>query len=72
MALQHIERLVKGKKEVCNKKTYENKKQAGNALSTILAQADGRKKPMRFYECENCGKLHLTSQPNRKYNNVEQ
>lgn len=45
----------------CKKKAYKDKRFAIRAIHTISNKKDGRKKPVRAYKCDLCGKWHLTS-----------
>lgn len=45
----------------CRKKAYKDKDAAVTAMHLIQNKDDGKKKPIRAYECENCLQWHLTS-----------
>lgn len=47
----------------CKKKAYKDKEQAIIAMHIIQNKDDGKKKPVRAYECGNCLHWHLTSEP---------
>lgn len=47
----------------CKKRCYRDKDEALYAMHGIANRNDGRKKPVRVYECEDCGQWHLTSKP---------
>ncbi len=47
----------------CTKHSYKDQQQATEVLHNIVAKKGDKKKPCRAYECENCGKWHLTSKP---------
>lgn len=47
----------------CKKRSFRDKDEALYALHGIANKNDGRKKPVRVYECEDCGCWHLTSKP---------
>ncbi len=47
----------------CKKTGYRDKDLALFALHGIGNKDDGRKKPIRVYECDDCGEWHLTSKP---------
>lgn len=50
--------------QVCKKKSYRDKESALGNLHFIQSRQDGRKKPIRVYPCDLCGKWHLTSKDN--------
>jgi hypothetical protein len=52
--LQHIR---------CKKKAYKDKAAALAVMHQIQNKDDGKKKPIRAYECEACRKWHITSTP---------
>lgn len=45
----------------CKKRAYRDKDEALEHLHGIANKKDGRKKPIRVYECDDCGQWHLTS-----------
>jgi len=45
----------------CKKRAFRDKDEALYAMHGIANKPDGRKKPIRAYECEDCGEWHLTS-----------
>ena len=47
----------------CKKVSYRDKDQAVTALHAIKNCDNDGKKPIRAYECDRCGKWHLTSKP---------
>jgi len=47
----------------CKKKLYRDKMEAIHTMRYIQTLDDGRKKPIRAYQCPYCTKWHLTSQP---------
>ncbi len=47
----------------CDKVPYRDKERAVKALHKINNQDDGREKPTRVYQCDECLKWHLTKQP---------
>jgi hypothetical protein len=54
----------------CAKKAFKDHESAIKALHRILNKDDGRKKPIRAYECEKCQQWHLTSEPIDKKQNT--
>lgn len=46
----------------CKKRAFKDKNHAVKALHIIKNKKDGRKKPQRAYQCEDCLQWHLTSQ----------
>jgi uncharacterized protein YlaI len=45
----------------CKKAAYRDKDVALDVMHSIAGKKDGRKKPVRVYQCDDCGKWHLTS-----------
>lgn len=45
----------------CDKESFESEKSADKKLKKIWAMPNKGKKPIRSYQCEKCGKYHLTS-----------
>ena len=55
---------------MCEKRTYRTAKGANRALANLKMQSPkepGGKKPVRRYECPECGYWHLTSQTKVEY-----
>jgi hypothetical protein len=47
---------------VCVKHRYRNETAATNALTCMQRERDGRRKPIRAYQCDHCHGWHITSQ----------
>lgn len=47
---------------MCNKVTYERKKDAQFKLNYLKKNRRVKTKPTRVYSCPDCGKYHLTHQ----------
>lgn len=45
----------------CKKKAFKDKRLATIAMHLIQNRDDGKKKPIRTYQCDDCGDWHLTS-----------
>jgi len=45
----------------CKKRAYRDKDEAVRVLRGLKRKLDGKKKPVRAYLCDDCGKWHLTS-----------
>jgi uncharacterized protein YlaI len=45
----------------CDKESFDSEKSATKRLKTIWTAPNKGRKPIRYYTCELCGKLHLTS-----------
>lgn len=46
---------------MCTKKRYGDKRQADDAIHTLVNLNDGRPKPKRSYWCSHCKSYHITS-----------
>lgn len=53
----------------CNKATYRDPEEAKRAIQLIResGRKNNGKKPCRWYECDTCGLIHLTSQPSNPF-----
>lgn len=54
----------------CNKRTYPTKKSAMDSIVKPKSKTD-KKVPIRAYECKVCSGWHLTSKPDRRFQNEE-
>lgn len=55
----------------CEKRTYPTKKAAMDSIVKSKSKTD-KKVPIRAYECDTCSGWHLTSKPDRRFNNEAQ
>ncbi len=51
----------------CQKRTFNSVSEAEECLNTIHSTSSRETIPIRVYECERCGKYHLTSKTKRVY-----
>ena len=51
----------------CQKRTFNGIGEAEECLNTICSTSSREITPIRVYECEKCGKYHLTSKTKKVY-----
>lgn len=56
---------------ICDKRTYPTKKAAMDSIVKPMSK-NHKPVPIRAYECEICSGWHLTSKPDRRFNNEGQ
>lgn len=54
--------------EKCTKKTFATIEDADKRIKEIQSVSEEEEQPIRSYECEHCGKIHITSKTKKKYN----